>query len=209
MPSSPPSSVPPTTGEPRARGSVIHGFRAAIVDLWGESALASLASRLPLSTRAATIDALVLPFEWVPLEHIAAWHDVLWAGPCAGDEHELARLIARSMELGFGRFKSALFSAITLDRLLARAPELWRWQHTHGELSIAAADESSCTFVLRDHPYIDMPTSRRVTAESYRSVMALAGAKDVRMAWGDRPTGPASRSRELVVQLTWKASAPA
>jgi hypothetical protein len=209
MPSIPPSSAAPSAGEPQARGSVIHGFRAAIVDLWGDAALASLASLLPLATRTATVDALILPFEWLPLQHISAWHEALWTGPCAGDEHELARLIARSMELGFGRFKSAFFSGTTPARLMVRAPELWRWQHTHGELSVIASDESSATIVLRDHPYIDQPTSRRVTAESIRCVVALAAAKDVRAAWGDRVTSPTSRSRELVVQLAWKASAPA
>ena len=89
-------TVPPSSGEPHARGSVIHGFRAALVDLWGDDALATLAGKLPLETRVSTVDALVLPFEWVPLRHVVAWHDALWAGPCAGDEQALARLVGRS-----------------------------------------------------------------------------------------------------------------
>ena len=188
---------------------MIHGFRAALVDLWGDPGLARLATLLPLPTRAATVDALVLPFEWLPLEHVVAWHEALWAGPCAGDEHELARLVARSMELGLGRFKSAFFTGITAERLVARAPELWRWQHTHGELSVAASDASSATVLLRDHPYVDQPTSRRVTAEAYRCIVALTGARDVRAAWGDRAVWSRGRARELVVQLAWKVAPPA
>jgi hypothetical protein len=181
---------------------VIHGFRAAVEDLWGPQALEGLASRLPLPTRVATVDSLVLPFEWVPLEHVIAWHDALWSSPCEGNEHELARLVGRSIDLGFGRFKAAFFAGITPDRLVTRAPELWRWQHTHGELA-AAVDGQSGTVVLRDHPYVDHPSSRRVTAESYRYIVGMVGGRDVRVAWGDR-VAAASRARELVVQLTWR-----
>ena len=181
---------------------MIHGFRAAVIDLWGEQALEGVACRLPLSTRVATVDSLVLPFEWVALEHVVAWHDALWGGPCAGDEQALARLVGRSIELGFGRFKAAFFSGITPDRLVARAPELWRWQHTHGDLA-AAVEGTSGTVVLRDHPYVDHPSSRRVTAESYRHIVTMVGGRDVRAAWGDR-TAAASRARELVVQLHWR-----
>lgn len=200
-------SIPPATGEPQARGSLIHGFRAALVDLWGDDALATMASRLPLATRAATVDAMVLPFEWLPLTHVVAWHDALWTGPCAGDEQALARLVGRSIELGLGRFKSAFFANITAERLVLRAPELWRWQHSHGELSVTI-DGSSGAVILRDHPYVDEPTSRRVTAESYRHIVSLFGAREVRAAWGDRLTGPYSRARELVVQLAWRPAGP-
>jgi hypothetical protein len=195
-------TTPPPSGDPHARGSVIHGFRAAVVDLWGEQALDALASRLPLATRVATVDALVLPFEWVALEHVVAWHDAIWSGPCRGDESELARLVGRSIELGFGRFKAAFFSGVTPERLVSRAPELWRWQHTHGDLA-AAVEGNSGTVVLRDHPYVDHANSRRVTAESYRYIVTMVGGRDVRAAWGDR-TATTSRARELVVQLTWR-----
>jgi len=200
-------TVPPSSGEPHARGSVIHGFRAALVDLWGADALVALAGKLPLDTRVATVDALVLPFEWVALRHVVAWHDAMWAGPCAGDEHALARLVGRSIELGFGRFKSAFFTNVTPERLVTRAPELWRWQHTHGELS-ALVDGDTAVVTLKDHPYVDEPTSKRVTAESYRYIVTLAGARDVRVAWGDRLTGSQSRARELVVQLSWRPAGP-
>jgi hypothetical protein len=200
-------TVPPSTGEPHARGSVIHGFRAALVDLWGDEALAALAARLPLDTRIATVDTLILPFEWVPLPHVIAWHDALWTGPCAADEHRLARLVARSIELGFGRFKSAFFTNVTPERLVSRAPELWRWQHTHGELT-ANVEGLTAVVTLRDHPYVEQPSSRRITAESYRYIVGMAGAREVRMAWGDRQAGPSSRARELVVQLSWLAAGP-
>ncbi len=207
MPSVPPPSTPPPSsrpsGEPRARGSVIHGFRAAIADLWGEDALATIAASLPLETRVATFDTLVLPFEWVQLHHVVAWHEALWTGACRSDEQELARLVGRSIDLGFGRFKAAFFTHLTPGRLVSRAPELWRWQHTHGEIGVAV-EGARCLVTLRDHPYVDAPTSRRITAESYRYIVMMTGARDVRAAWGDRLAGAPSRARELVVQLSWR-----
>jgi hypothetical protein len=204
---------PPPSGDPYARGSVIHGFRAAVLDLGGEDALRQVADRLPVTTRLATIDQIVLPFEWVPIEHAVAWHDAIWSGPARSDERELGRLVSRSIELGFGRFKSAFFSGITPDRLVERAPELWRWQHTHGELS-ATVDGGTGVVVLRDHPYVEHPASRRVTAESYRHIVTMVGGRDVRVAWADRwgeahpahPTAPRSTlaRHSLVVQLSWR-----
>ena len=52
---------PPTTSEPLARGTVLHGYRAAAASLWGERGLGDIAALLPDDTRAATIDDLVLP----------------------------------------------------------------------------------------------------------------------------------------------------
>jgi hypothetical protein len=191
------TSPPPPGGEPHARGSVLHGFRAATVDLWGQEGLDLVATRLPMASRVATIDQIVLPFEWIPLEHVVAWHDALWAGPVGADEQELARFVGRSIELGFGRFKSAFFAGITAERLVGRSQELWRYQHTHGEVTVAI-DGSTGTVVLSNHPYVDHPSSRRVTAESYRYIVAMTGVQDVTAAWG-------AGSGSLVVQLSWRA----
>lgn len=202
-------TYPPPSPEPHARGSVLHGFRAAVVDLWGESALAQLAERLPIGTRMATIDQLVLPFEWVALNHVVAWHDALWQGPLHADEQRLSRLIARSIELGFGRFKSAFFAGVTPERLVDRAQELWRYQHTHGALTVTMNVGSSIVS-LRDHPYVGHSTSRRVTAESYRHIVTMALAQDdayrgrsVRAAWGMQGRGTVGEPASLVVQLSW------
>ncbi len=194
------TTPPPPSGEPCARGSVLHGFRAAAIDLWGHTGLDQVATRLPLSTRVATIEQIVLPFEWVPLEHVVAWHDALWAGPLGADERQLARFIGRSIDLGFGRFKSAFFSGITPERLVERSQELWRYQHTHGEVTVAVQGTSG-TVVLRNHPYVGHAASRRVTAESYRYIVTMAGGRDVTAAWGQSAGDGAS----LVVQLSWRA----
>jgi hypothetical protein len=190
-------TLPPPAGGPCARGSVIHGFRAAAVDLWGEGALALVGERLPLATRMATLDEMVLPFEWVPLEHAVAWHDAVWSGPARTDEGELSRFISRSIELGFGRFKSAFFANVTPERLVDHAQDLWRYQHSHGEVTVAI-DGTTGTVVLRDHPYVGHATSRRVTAETYRHIVTMTGGRDVRAAWGVSGV-------TLVVQLSWRA----
>jgi hypothetical protein len=192
-------TTPPPSGDPYARGTVLHGFRSAVVDLWGDDALAQIASRLPMATRVATIDALVLPFEWVAIDHVIAWHEAMWTGPARADERELSRLVAKSIELGLGRFRSAFFIGLTAEKMIERSQELWRWQHTHGEVTVQV-ESGSGVVVLRDHPYVANPTSRRVTAESYRQIVAmiLGPGQDVRAAWG-------MTSGSLTVQLSWRA----
>ena len=190
-----PTTTPPPSTEPHARASVVHGFRAAVLDLKGEEALTRLAARLPLAARTTTVDALLLPFEWIPIPHVMAWHEALWNDTCAADEQELARLVGRSIGLGLGRFKSAFFHALTADRLVARAHDLWRWQHTHGEVT-ARVEGGTGVVTLKGHPYVDNPISRRVTAESYRQIVSIAGGRDVHVAWGG--------TRELTVHLSWR-----
>jgi hypothetical protein len=188
-----------------------------VLDLWGPEGVERVAERLPLATRVATIDGIVLPFEWVGLDHVVAWHDAIWSGAARGDERELARLVARSIELGFGRFKSAFFAGITPARLVDRAQELWRYQHTHGEVEITVEGQRG-TVVLKNHPYVEHASSRRVTAESYRHIVTMTGATDVTAAWGvaagagsttgsSAPTAAAATAAQsvLVVQLLWRA----
>jgi hypothetical protein len=155
-----------------------------------------------MATRMATLDTLVLPFEWVPIEHVIEWHDAIWSGPVRADERELARVVARAIELGFGRFKSAFFAGITPERLVERAQELWRWQHTHGEVTISV-EGTSAAVMLKGHPYVDHPSSRRVTAESYRHIVSMTGVRDVRAAWG--AVGSTGGFASLLVQLSWRA----
>jgi hypothetical protein len=188
---------PPPSGDPFARGSVIHGFRAAVVEIWGEDGLREVADRLPVEARVATIEKTVLPIEWVSVRHVVAWHEALWDGPVRRDEAKLAQLVSRSIDLGFGRVKSAFFAGITADRLRDRAPELWRWQHTHGVLTVDTMEAGRALISLRGHPYVDNAASRRVTAESYRAILALAGAREVRAAWG-------MEASSLVVHLSWR-----
>jgi hypothetical protein len=195
-------TYPPPDGSPYARGTVLHGFRAAVVDVWGEDALALVSGHLPLATRVATIDTLVLPFEWLAIDHVMAWHDAIWNGPVRADERELARVVGRAIDLGFGRFKSAFFAGITPERLVERAQELWRWQHTHGEVTVSV-EGTSASVLLKGHPYVDHPLSRRVTAESYRHIVQMTGARDVRAAWG--AVGSAGGFPSLLVQLSWRA----
>ena len=197
-------TTPPPSGDPHARASVLHGSRAALEDMRGTGALEEFADRLPVRTRVATLEKLVLPFEWVAIEHVIAWHAALWEGPAAGDESVLAELVGRSFDLGVARFKSAFFAGVTADRLAERGPELWRWQHTHGEVAVTI-EGATAVVVLRDHPYTQNAVSRRITAESYRHIVTLTGVRDVRVAWGGALRDGAARDwSSLVVRLSWR-----
>jgi hypothetical protein len=187
---------PPPSGQPYARGSVLHGFRTGVADVFGEDGLRRLADGLPLDTRLETFDRVVTPLDWVAVAHVMAWHEALWDAAAGRDEGNLERVVARSIEHGVGRMKSAFFSGVTPDRLRDHGPELWRWQHTHGELT-TDVENGRGVVTLRAHPYVHNAASRRVTAESYRAILTLAGARDVRVAWG-------LEAGALVVHLTWR-----
>lgn len=167
-----PPADPP---EPMARGNVLHGFREAARNLWGERGLDEIGQLLPRDAREGTLGRgeILLPLSWFPVRWVMAWHEAIWRGPARGDEIAIARLVARSVDLGIGRIKRLLFAMASRDTFIARAPGLWRHQHTHGLLEVETTP-SGAVVTLRDHPYCTNAVSRLVTTESYRYVGALA-----------------------------------
>ena len=88
------------------------------------------------------------------------------------------------MDLSFGRTRRALLRFATPARLVARAALLWRHDHSHGTLLVETLDEGPRVIVgkLRDHPYVASRVARNAVAESFRHVIALTGARDVKEA---------------------------
>jgi hypothetical protein len=181
--------------EPFARGNVLHGFRAAAHELWGDEGLRVIGEHLSSEARAVSLESIVLAVSWYPVRFASAWHEAVWEGPARRDDAALCKFVARAVDLGIGRIRKVLFGFATPDMLFAKAPSIWRDQHTHGTLSAVREGKSKTIFTLRDHPYTKLPISRRFTAESYRYIGSLTGirCKETHKLEGDA----------LVVRVEW------
>jgi hypothetical protein len=164
----------PLSNQPRSRGTVLYSFREAALELFGEAGLGAIAARLPPEVRAATIDEPPLAIAWYPTTHIMAWWEAVLAGPCAGDAKRFDAFLAKSNEHGFGRVRRALLSFVGPEGLVSRAAELWRHDHTHGQLEIIERRPNGVRAALRHHPFTTTPLGRRAASESIRSILTLA-----------------------------------
>jgi hypothetical protein len=178
------------------RGYVIRAFRDAAGELWGAGGLADIAARMPEASR---IEAFRdrLSTEWIDEAHVIAWCFATWEGPAGRDKPAYFRFVQRQTDLGFGRVRRFLLSVATPLKLLAKAPELWSLDHSHGKME-CEAEERRASLVLRDHPYTETPQARATIAEAFRYTLALTRAKDVTESHAlDRPG-------MMTVRLKWK-----
>jgi hypothetical protein len=184
--------------EPCSRASIVHGYRSAVVDLWGPEAIARVAPLLTAEAREATIDSIVLPVAWLPTEYLIDWQRVVWESLAKKDDQAFRRFVDRGIDHGFGRFRRMFLKVATVDVLIQKTQELWRHQHTHGELTATRRKdgENATTVVLHSHPFVEHPISRRTLAEAWRYVPTLTRVKDVRETH-------ALEDGALVCHLTW------
>ena len=208
------------------------GFWGAVRDVWGDDALRDIAARLPPETRRATFDEIVLALSWLPSGYISDWHEAVWNGPAKQDDALFCRFVDRSVELGFGRMQRFFLKLATPKQLVERAPEMWRRQHTHGQITVSvrghyehalpeaqgspSADDTAAppvaTVTLRDHPFVNRAVSRRALAEVWRHILTLARAKDATESHrveaappsgAPGARGEAGEAAALVVRLSW------
>ena len=191
-------SEPPVSNEPLARGIILHTFREAAIQTWGEASLLKIAEQLPDDARVATFDVIPAVLEWQPERYAMAWYEAAWAGPCRGDERAFAAFVDKSVDLSFGRVRRAMLAFITPVGLLHKASELWRHDHTHGTLAgeLHETLPRQATCVLRDHPYVATNAPRRAAAEAFRHIVSLARVKNVRETHS-------VEGRALTVRLVW------
>jgi hypothetical protein len=194
---------PSVSQEPMARGSIIHGFRAAAVALWGEDALRAVADRLPAGTRAGTLEgAIVLPVAWIPTAFVVDWQLAVWEGLARRDDPTFCRFLDRGIDFGFGAFRRAFLKLVTPEQLVAKAPDLWKKQHTHGTLTASPRSEHAgrrtVVLSLRDSPMVENQVSRRAMAEIWRYIATFARVKEVRETHG-------LEGSALVARVTWAA----
>lgn len=186
-----------TTGErltSRVRGHTLPALSEASRELFGDDGHRALLDRLPSPIHAK----LQSPPEWVSLELVIAWIEAAWEGPLRQDHAQLARLVDRTLDLGFGRVRRLLLTIATPHGVVRRASELWRGEMSDGRLVTYGTSPTSARFVLHDHPFLEHPLLRTLTAESFRHAIVLAGAKDAVAEHAGEVGQP------LVVNLSWR-----
>jgi hypothetical protein len=183
-----------------SRGTLLHSIAAGVRDVWGEDGLRDVTARLPEETRTATTGATFTILSWYPTRYVIDWDAAKMAGPARGDEEAFRRSVVRGTDLGFGRIRRTLLSFATPVILAERAAELWRHDHTHGELSVDSSrrNEGKAHVTLTNHPFTETPIARMAFAEVMRHVLSLSRARNVREAH-------ALDGDALVVTLTWDA----
>jgi hypothetical protein len=187
----------PALGDaPRARGTILVAFREAVVGLWGAKGLSAVSARLSAAVRNDTLDGVVVSSEWVPEGHVIAWYDALWSGPCERRTDLFNLVIDRMLDLGFGRVRRVFLSMASPATIFTRAPSLWRYDHTHGQLTVEAGP-AVARLCLSNHPYIDSPLSCLAVAEVYRYCTALTRVKSVTATHFREPDG------SLIVRLRY------
>lgn len=154
-------------------------FREAAQELWGQDGYAALTRDLSEGCRARTAGAVVSTSEHLPVADAIEWFEVTYRAMCMQSHVRFRAFSARVIELGFGRVHRLILGVVGTRRLLERAPSLWRAEHTHGELQVSLGDDRSGVLVLRDHPYITSKASCLATAEMFRYLGVLSGARSV------------------------------
>jgi hypothetical protein len=181
--------------EPLARHSIFVASRNATLHVWGTNGLALIGERLPPDTRRDTVETEIADESWLPERYAVDWLNAVWSGPAHQNDARLDEWIRRHVAQGFGRIRRVLLSLVTPALLIERAAELWRHDHTHGELR-AHVDGRAARLTLTDHPYLKSPLACRVLAESLRYAASLSRTRGVD---GEHTLDPSG----LEVQLAW------
>ena len=191
------SNAPVVGDQPCARGTIFVGFKHAVHGVWGEHGVASVAAALSPEVRSQTLERVVLNTEWLPESYVLAWYEALWSGPCEQRRERLALALDRMLDFGFGRVRRVFLSMAKPSTIFEQAPSLWRYDHTHGTLSVAAG-ETMARLCLRGHPYTENSLSCMAIAEIYRYCVALSRARNV------TSTHYRDEDGALVVRLRWE-----
>ncbi len=175
------SSAQRLRDEPRVRGTAFLGLRAAAEELWGAEGIRDIAQRLRPEVRAAVVDDIVLPSTWLPEASLIELCSAAWTGPAGATEAAFSAFVGRSAFHGWGRFRKMLLGMATPPMLAARAPDLWKRDHTHGLLHSDLLPDGSVTR-LTGSAYGGDEFSRMLIFETFRQIMSMTRVKLTR-AW--------------------------
>jgi hypothetical protein len=183
--------------EPLGRGVILRSFRASAHALFGDEGVRAIAAHLPDDARARTIDREVRTNEWLPERFVVAWHEAVWNTAAKQDDASFRAFMDRTMDVGWGKLRRIFLRFITPIDLFARAEELWKDDHTHGELRFGV-NRNTLIGTLHDHPYATSEVSRRAIAEVFRYALEMTRAKNVREHHSLHGT------RDVLIQITWE-----
>jgi hypothetical protein len=166
--------------------------------LWGTSAWQEIVDRLPAETRdALVVDGLVVAVGWVPERHLVKLAQAVHDGPAQGSPDAYREFVGQVIALGFGRVRRLLVQFAPPSAVLKRAPELWRHDHTHGDLSVVEREGGSIVHV--NHEILtSTPLSCATCAEMFRAITAITRARNV------TETHFLERPGRLRVELSWE-----
>ncbi len=168
----------PETTEPCCRRTIVSALRSAAVELYGEPGLQALGARMTPDCKRLTIDAVQVPSIWLPERLVIEWYQVVYGGPAKAEMPAFNRYLDKMIDHGFGRVRKALLNLLTPPKLLEKARDLWRHDHTHGIFKVDIKPNSAI-ITLREHPYVADDLSRAAIAEIYRHCVNLSRTKVV------------------------------
>ena len=170
--------------EPVFRALHVVAFRSAVVEKWHAAGWDLVLERLPADSRDAVWqDGVVVATGWVAERHMVKLSEAIFEGPVGGDLEAYRAFLLRVIELGFGRIRRVLVQFAHPHAVLRRAPDLWKHDHSHGELAITIDEKSALAFVT--HPVLTTTQLSRFTAaEMFRAVLSLTSAKEVKQEHG-------------------------
>jgi hypothetical protein len=170
--------------EPIARALHVVAFRAAALEMWGPTSWDEVLDGLPRDSREALWQGgIVVATGWVAERHMVKLAEAVYQGPAHGSMEVYRNYIQKVIELGFGRVRRLLVQFAHPHTVLRRAPELWRHDHSHGELTIEIEEKSALTVVTHD-VLTATQLSRATCAEMFRAVLSLTKAKEVKQEHG-------------------------
>jgi len=164
---------------PHARGTIVAGAIEAVKEIWGDLGFAELRESLPPTVSRTLCDGIVLPMAWYPETYFESCCEVVWRRLSRMDDGAFFRFVHQSVDAGWTIFHRALMRLATPQRLARRAPDLWRHDHTHGELLVDFR-ETSGTVTIRGYPYARESVVRHGQAEALRYILSHARVRDVR-----------------------------
>jgi len=183
--------------ESSCRGTQLIAFRSAVAVLWGATSWSDVCATLPEDSRAAVLRP-VTPIEWVAERHMIELARAVHATLAGGSDAVYRELVTTVVRVGFGRVRRFFVQLAAPEAMLARAPDFWKHDHTHGTL-LVEMQAGRARVELRDHVYATCPVSRLNAAEAFRSALAQTRARHV------EETHRAIGESSLEVSLRWES----
>ena len=164
---------------PTCRSTQLVAFHAAVMRTYGEAGWTSVVENLGADARADLLPGgLLRGAGWVAEKHMMELASAIHEGPCDGDDGSYRRLLAVTIDQGFGRIRKLFVQLASPAMLLTRAPELWKHDHSHGSLKLE--HEEGMAIITIEHPVLVSTRLGALTAaEMFRYIVTLTRVQSV------------------------------